>query len=142
MAADEMFPTAVSDEGTSQVGSGGPIAVLGAATGLGALAASSCCVLPLALGGLGAGAGVFTALEALAPLRFPLMASSALAVAVGWWLLYARRQQVPCGPEATCATSRRPLTVAVTLSAATVLVITAAAWGSFEPALLKFLRTV
>jgi hypothetical protein len=41
----------------------GYLAAIGLATGLGALAASSCCVLPLALAGLGAGASVFTVLE-------------------------------------------------------------------------------
>jgi mercuric ion transport protein len=39
---------------------------VGLVTGAGALFAASCCVLPLVLGGLGAGAGVFAALGARA----------------------------------------------------------------------------
>ena len=38
----------------------------GLLTGTGAAFSASCCVLPLALGGLGAGASVFAVLEAIA----------------------------------------------------------------------------
>ena len=44
----------------------GYLATIGLATGLGAVAASTCCVLPVVFAGLGAGAGTFAALEALA----------------------------------------------------------------------------
>jgi hypothetical protein len=83
----------------------GYLAAIGLATGLGALAASSCCVLPLALAGLGAGASVFTVLEGLAPLRWPLMAASGLAL-VGAWFVYARRQRA-CAADASCAAPSR-----------------------------------
>ena len=49
----------------------GILATLGLATGLGAAVAASCCVLPLVIGGLGAGAGVFAVLEVLADYRMP-----------------------------------------------------------------------
>ncbi len=118
----------------------GSVAALGAITGLGALAASSCCVLPVVLGGLGAGAGVFTVLGALAPLRTPLMLVSVLAVIVGWFF-YARRQQAACGPDEACPAPRRSPAALVLLSLATLLITAAAAWGYFEPILIKMLRT-
>lgn len=116
------------------------VAAFGAITGLGALVASSCCVLPVVLGGLGAGAGVFTVLGVLAPLRTPLMAASVLAVVVGWFF-YAHRRQAACGPDGACMTSRRSPAALVLLSLATLLIAAAAAWGYFEPAVIKMLRT-
>lgn len=85
MVLDQAQPAELPAHEPSSLGIGS-VAALGAITGLGALAASSCCVLPIALGGLGAGAGVFTTvLGVLAPLRVPLMAASILAVVVGWF---------------------------------------------------------
>ncbi|MBJ7481885.1 hypothetical protein [Rhodococcus sp. (in: high G+C Gram-positive bacteria)] len=139
MALDQAQPAEFPAHEPSSVGVGS-VAALGAITGLGALAASSCCVLPLVLGGLGAGAGVFTMLGVLAPLRAPLMAASVLAVVVGWFL-YARRRQAACGPDGSCTAPRRSPAALVLLSLATLLIAAAAAWGYFEPALIKMLRT-
>lgn len=44
----------------------GWLAAAGLATGAGSVLAASCCVLPLVLGGFGAGAGLFSLLELLA----------------------------------------------------------------------------
>jgi hypothetical protein len=52
--------------------------------GLGAAAASSCCVIPLVLGSMGAGAGIFSGLEALSLWRAPLLGAAVLAVAGAW----------------------------------------------------------
>src|SRR6202012_4472763 len=62
----------------------GLLAVAGFFTGAGAVLAASCCVLPLVLGGLGAGAGVFAFLESLADYRTALLAGSTVLVAVAW----------------------------------------------------------
>ena len=139
MALDQAQPTELPADEPSPVGVGS-VAALGAITGLGALAASSCCVLPLVLGGLGASAGVFTVLSVLAPLRVPLMAASVLAVVVGWFI-YARRRQAACGPDGSCTAPRRPPAALVLLSLATLLIAAAATWGYFEPALIKMLRS-
>jgi hypothetical protein len=66
-------------------------AVLGTAAGLGALFASSCCALPMLLGAVGAGAGMFAALDTLASMRLPLIAFAGLAVAAGWFLWWRKR---------------------------------------------------
>lgn len=140
MALDQAPPAELPEHGPAAVGVGS-MAALGAITGLGALAASSCCVLPIVLGGLGAGAGIFTVIGVLAPFRTPLMAASVLAVVVGWFL-YARRRQAACGPDGSCTAPRRSPTALVLLSLATVLIIAAAAGGYFEPALIKMLRSI
>ena len=103
----------------------GLLATLGLATGLGAVFAASCCVLPFVIGGLGAGAGVFAVLEVLADYRTPLLVISA-ALVTGAWVIYFRRG--------------RARSTAVALSLASVLVITAASWSSIERPLLKIVR--
>jgi mercuric ion transport protein len=59
-------------------------AALSLAAGLSAVVASSCCVIPLGLAALGAGAGVFSGLELIAEWRIPLLAVAALAIVGGW----------------------------------------------------------
>lgn len=115
------------------------VAALGVITGLGPLAASSCCMVPVVLGGLRASAGVSTVFGALAALRVPLMTASVLAVAFGWFL-YARRSLAACGPESSCTAPLRSPIALVLLSLAAVLIGAASADGSFEPALIKMLR--
>jgi mercuric ion transport protein len=51
-------------------------------TGAGAIFAASCCVLPLVLGGLGAGAGLFSILEVLANYRMAILVLSAVLLVV------------------------------------------------------------
>jgi mercuric ion transport protein len=114
------------------------VAAFGAVAGLGALAASSCCVLPLVLGGLGAGVEVFSFLEALAPLRVPLLVGSAAGICVGWWL-YMREPNGSCSSE--CEPSHRPRAAIVMLSIGTAFLAAACAWGYIEPFLFKILRS-
>src|SRR6476469_9781469 len=49
------------------------------------------CVLPLALGGLGAGASIFAVLEAIADYRVPLLIASAVLVSIAWCVYFGRR---------------------------------------------------
>lgn len=97
----------------------------GLLTGTGAVLSASCCVLPLALGGLGAGASVFSALEVIADYRTPLLIASALLVVAAWWVYFGRRGAI---------------STAVALSIATGFVGTAAAWDYLERPLLKVIR--
>ena len=103
----------------------GIVALLGLVTGLGAAVAASCCVLPLVIAGLGAGAGVFAVLELLADYRTPLLIGSAALVSIAWFLYFRRR-----AARGTAAA----------LAIASVLVLTAASWSWFEPSLLKIVR--
>ena len=60
------------------------VAALGRAASFGALfSAAACCVLPLALGAIGLGAG---GLATIVPFHWPLTIAASVAVAVGWLL--------------------------------------------------------
>ncbi|MGH9811082.1 MAG: mercuric transporter MerT family protein [Terriglobia bacterium] len=100
---------------------------LAAAGGIiGALAASSCCILPVALFSLGvsgAWIGNFTQLALYQPY---FIAVTIGFIGAGYWLVY-RSSKVACAEGEACA---RPLPnkfVKTALVAATVIVI--AAWG-------------
>jgi len=70
----------------------------------GALAASSCCLLPLVLVSLGVGGAWFARLTALAPYQPIFLAFTLSALGFGFWRLYGRGGS--CAAEAACA---RPL---------------------------------
>lgn len=118
---------------------GGLLAAFGAVAGIGALLASSCCVVPLLLSSLGVGAGLFSVLEALTPWRMPLLIGSALAIA-GGWVMWWRKRPVTCAPGSVCATSRRPHTLLAALIVASFIVATATVWADLEPVLLRLMR--
>lgn len=102
---------------------------------LGALAASSCCILPLALFSLGISGAWIGNLTALAPYK-PYFAAATLAlIGYGYYLVYAK-------PKAQCADGAcaRPLPnrlVKSSLWIATVLVAAALAFDYAAPLLLK-----
>jgi mercuric ion transport protein len=95
-------------------------------TGAAAVFAASCCVLPLVLGGIGAGAGLFSILEVLADYRISILAISAAFLA-GAWAVYIHRR----GARST----------ALALAIATIFVGAATGWDHLEPSLLKMIRT-
>jgi len=103
----------------------GVLATLGLVSGAGAVFAASCCVLPLVLGGLGMGAGLFSALELLADYRTSILLFSAGLIAVAWGVYFRRR-----GARSTAAV----------LAAASVLVVAAANWDALERPLLRVVR--
>jgi mercuric ion transport protein len=102
---------------------------------LGALAASSCCIVPLALFALGisgAWIGDLTALEPYQPLFLVIAAGS---LGVGHYRVY-RSRNVDCAEGAACARSLPSRLVSSVLWAATFLVVAAAAFPYVAPALL------
>lgn len=122
------------------VPSTGWIAALGAAAGLGALVSSSCCVLPLALAGLGAGTAVFSGLEMLANWRPFLLGGAGLVLLTAWAMFFRGRSAV-CRTGSTCAaaiTSRRAVML---LGLGSAFLALALVWEPVvEPILLKFMR--
>lgn len=116
------------------------IAALGTIAGLGALVSSSCCVLPLALAGLGASAAVFRWLEVLANWR-PLLLGGACFVLLTAWAMFFWRRSVVCTTGATCATAISSRSIAVLLGLGSAFLALAFVWGPFvEPVLLKLMR--
>lgn len=114
-------------------------AAVGLVAGLGAVVASSCCVIPLGLAALGAGASVFGGLEMVAAWRVPFLAVSASAMAGGWGAWWWKRP-APCISGSTCASPQRSRATLALLLCASLIVALAASWGYIDPVLLKMFR--
>jgi mercuric ion transport protein len=103
---------------------------------LGALAASSCCILPLALFGLGvsgAWIGNFTQLAAYQPY---FIAATLAFLGYGYWLVY-RTSTRACSDGGACA---RPLSnriVKTSLIIATILIVAALGLDFIAPLFLN-----
>lgn len=119
----------------------GWVAGLGAAAGLGALIASSCCVLPLVLAGLGAGSAIFGGLEVLANWRPLLLCGAAVLVLAAWTSLPFRRRSVACNVDGSCSAYSTSKSARVLLTLGTLSVVLSVAWDPYiEPLLLKLVR--
>ena len=126
--------------GSSPIQASGWLAGLGIVAGLGALAASSCCVLPLALARFGAGSAVFGGLEVLANWR-PLLLGGAVAVVLAAWILRFWRRSVACNVGGSCSAYSASKSAGVLLGLGTVFVVLSVVWGPYiEPFLLKLVR--
>jgi len=113
------------------------LAGIGTTIGLGGVLASSCCVIPMALAGLGASGAAFSGLEFLAAWRIYFIAGAALAVTLGWAMFF-RQSSIACGPCADMMPTRK---VATLLSIGTAFVALSFVWDPLiEPMLLRFVR--
>ena len=102
---------------------------------LGALAASSCCILPLALFSLGIGGAWIGNLTALAPYQPIFVAVTTGILGYGYYLVYSK-PKFTCEADATCV---RPLpnnVVKILLWISTALVLLATAFPFIAPRLL------
>ncbi len=110
---------------------------LAAAGGIiGALAASSCCILPVLLFSLGIGGAWIGNFTQLAPYQPYFIAATLAFIGVGYWLAYRASKMARAEGEA-CA---RPLPnrfVKVALVAATVIVLSAWAFDYIAPYVLS-----
>ena len=103
---------------------------------LGAIAASSCCIIPLVLFSLGIGGAWIGNLTALAPYKPLFVAGTAGLLGYGFYLVYWKPQRV-CTDGAACARPIPSRLVQVALWIATVLVIAAFAFDYVAPLLLR-----
>jgi mercuric ion transport protein len=102
---------------------------------LGALAASSCCILPLVLFSLGISGAWIANFTALAPYK-PYFAVGTIALlGYGYYLVYVRPKQA-CA-DGSCARPLPNRLVKSSLWIATVLVVAALAFDFVAPLLLK-----
>ena len=102
---------------------------------LGALAASSCCILPLVLFGLGVSGAWMGNLTRLAPYQPCFIAATIAFLGCGYWLVY-RSSRLACAEGEACA---RPLPnrfVKAGLVVATILVVTALGFDFVAPLFL------
>jgi mercuric ion transport protein len=88
---------------------------------LGAIAASSCCIAPLALLSLGISGAWIANLTALAPYQPYFIAATLACLGYGYWLVY-RRKAAACAAGAACARTLPNRVVMTGLVLATVLV--------------------
>ena len=101
---------------------------------LGALAASSCCILPLALFAFGVSGAWIGNLTTLAPYQPIFLAATAGFLGVGYYLVY-RQPRAACA-DGTCMRSLPTRIVKGVLGVATVLGLAAVAFDYLAPMLL------
>jgi mercuric ion transport protein len=102
---------------------------------LGALAASSCCIVPLALFGLGVSGAWIGNLTQLAPYQPYFIAATVACLGFGYWLRY-RSRKIACAEGAGCARPLPNRVVTIGLILATVLVVGALAVDFVAPLFL------
>ncbi len=103
---------------------------------LGALAASSCCIVPLALFGLGVSGAWIGNLTQLVPYQPYFIAATAACLGGGYWLRY-RSKKVTCADGEACARPLPNQIVTIGLILATVLVVGALAFDFLAPIVLS-----
>lgn len=102
----------------------------------GALAASSCCIVPLILFSLGIGGAWIGNLTALAPYKPIFVAGTAGLLGYGFYLVYWKPRRT-CAESAACARPISSRLIQLALWIATVLVIAALAFDYVAPLLLR-----
>ena len=102
----------------------------------GALAASSCCIVPLILFSLGIGGAWIGNLTALAPYKPIFVAGTAGLLGYGFYLVYWKPRRA-CADGAACSRPIPSRLVQLVLWMATALVIAAFAFDYVAPLLLR-----
>ena len=103
---------------------------------IGALAASSCCILPVILFSLGIGGAWIGNFTQLAPYQSYFIAATLAFIVAGYWLAY-RSSKIACAAGEACARPLPNRLVKIALIAATVIVIAAWAFDYVAPYLLS-----
>lgn len=133
MQVIRLRPTVANDRTT--VRPGRRQAWLAAGGILGAVAASSCCILPVGLFSLGASGAWLGNLSALSPYQPIFIAITLGFLGSGFWLAY-RRPQAACRGSGACSPPMSRRAVKLALWAALLLVAAATAFPYVAPALL------
>lgn len=100
------------------------------------LAACSCCILPMALAGIGLSTGLSSVLSPLGSLRWPMAALSVLMVAVSWFVVIRQRRQA-CGCSSLDLRLWLRTPKILMLLAASVFTLISLSWSAVEPALMR-----
>src|SRR5881396_3784588 len=102
---------------------------------IGALAASSCCILPLALFGLGVSGAWIGNFTRLAPYQPWFIAATMAFLGYGYWLVY-RSSRAACADGDACARPLPNRIVKAGLILATILVVAALGFDFIAPLFL------
>jgi mercuric ion transport protein len=127
--------TTIKDEERNAGSQFGPVLM---ATGglLGALAASSCCILPLVLFGLGVSGAWIGNFTQLAPYQPYFIVAALSFLACGYWLIH-RSSRLTCADDAACARPLPNRLVKASLIVATILVVAALSVDLLAPILVN-----
>jgi mercuric ion transport protein len=115
-------------------GAGQKLAAVGGIVG--ALVASSCCILPLALFGIGISGAWIGNFTQLAPYQPYFIGATLACVGSGYWLVY-RSSKLTCADDAACARPLPNKLVKAALAAATAIVLAALVFDFLAPYLLS-----
>ena len=115
-----------SERGTTLMAAGGL---------LGALAASSCCILPVVLFSLGISGAWIGNFTQLAPYQPYFLAATAVFLGTGYWLVH-RASKRACVEGEACARPLPNRLVKIALITATVLVVAALGFDVLSPLFL------
>jgi len=120
----------------TQSGEGSRAATVLAAGGLlGALAASSCCILPVALFGLGIGGAWIGNFTRLAPYQPYFLAAAVAGAGAGYWLM--RRSEIAaCARDQACARPLPNRVVRIMLVTAVLAIVAAFSFDLLAPYVL------
>jgi mercuric ion transport protein len=110
--------------------------LMAAAGMLGALAASSCCILPLVLFSLGVGGAWIGNFTRLAPYQPCFIAATLVFLGAGYWRVY-RSSKLACADGAACARPLPNRLVKAVLVLATILVMAALGLDFVAPLFLN-----
>ena len=102
---------------------------------LGAIAASTCCIVPLVLFSLGISGAWIGQLTALAPYQPIFIAITVGFLGYGYWLVY-RKPKIACADGSACARPLPNRLVKTALWGATALVVLAFLWPFIVPLIL------
>ena len=127
---------AAADLPASQRGEIGRQRLVAAGGIFGALAASSCCIVPLVLFGLGIGGAWIGNLTALAPYKPFFVAGTTGVLGYGFYRVYWKPRRA-CADAAACARPIPSRIVQLALWIATVIVVSAFAFDYIAPLLLR-----
>ena len=117
-------------------GSGSGTTLMAAGGLLGALAASSCCILPVVLFSLGISGAWIGNFTRLAPYQPYFLTAATVFLGSGYWLVH-RASQAACVEGEACARPLPNRLVKIALLVATVLVLAALGFDFLAPVLLN-----
>jgi mercuric ion transport protein len=103
---------------------------------VGALAASSCCILPLVLFGIGVSGAWIGNLTRLAPYQPYFIAATLACLGGGYWLVY-RSSKAACADGDACARPLPNRMVKIGLILGTILIVVALGFDFLAPLLLN-----
>lgn len=125
--------------GTDKIPSSKALGSFAAFSGLGAILASSCCVLPLGLSAVGASATVISAFHSFESMRLPLLIVASFSLLGGWYAWWSKRNAEYCS-TGYCSTSTSRNSAVAMLSISTFIILLGLSWEHIEPVLLQAIK--